>query len=125
MPKFAAFAVFFAMANSGLPGTSGFVGEWMVILGTVKANFWLAALAATALIFGAAYNLWMVKRVYFGDIANDDVRALTDIDAREFLMLALLAAAVLWMGVQPKPFTDVMHVSVTQLLQHVAQSKLN
>jgi len=125
MPKFAAFAVFFAMANCGLPGTSGFVGEWMVILGTVKANFWLAALAATALIFGAAYNLWMVKRVYFGDIANDDVRALTDIDAREFLMLALLAAAVLWMGVQPKPFTDVMHVSVTQLLQHVAQSKLN
>jgi NADH-quinone oxidoreductase subunit M len=125
MPKFAAFAVFFAMANCGLPGTSGFVGEWMVILGTVKANFWLAALAATALIFGAAYNLWMVKRVYFGDIANDDVRALTDIDAREFLMLALLAAAVLWMGIQPKPFTDVMHVSVTQLLQHVAQSKLN
>jgi NADH-quinone oxidoreductase subunit M len=125
MPKFATFAVFFAMANCGLPGTSGFVGEWMVILGTVKANFWLAALAATALIFGAAYNLWMVKRVYFGDIANDDVRALTDIDAREFLMLALLAAAVLWMGVQPKPFTDVMHVSVTQLLQHVAQSKLN
>jgi NADH-quinone oxidoreductase subunit M len=125
MPRFAAFMMLFAMANCGLPGTSGFVGEWMVILGTVKANFWLAALAATALIFGAAYNLWMVKRVYFGDIANDDVRALTDIDAREFLMLALLAAAVLWMGVQPKPFTDVMHVSVTQLLQHVAQSKLN
>jgi len=125
MPKFAAFAVFFAMANSGLPGTSGFVGEWMVILGTVKANFWLAALAATALIFGAAYNLWMVKRVYFGEVANAQVRALTDIDAREFAMLAVLAVAVLWMGVYPKPFTDVMHVSVTQLLQHVAQSKLN
>jgi len=125
MPKFAAFAVFFAMANCGLPGTSGFVGEWMVILGTVKANFWLAALAATALIFGAAYNLWMVKRVYFGEAANAHVKALTDIDSREFLMLALLAAAVLWMGVYPKPFTDVMHVSVTQLLQHVAQSKLN
>ena len=125
MPKFAAFAVFFAMANSGLPGTSGFVGEWMVILGTVKFNFWLAALAATALIFGAAYNLWMVKRVYFGEAANEHVKALVDIDRREFLMLALLAAAVLWMGVYPKPFTDVMHVSVTQLLQHVAQSKLN
>jgi len=124
MPKFAAFAVFFAMANSGLPGTSGFVGEWMVILGTVKAGFWLAALAATALIFGAAYNLWMVKRVYFGGVANDDVKALSDIDSREFAMLALLAAAVLWMGVYPKPFTDVMHVSVTELLKHVAQTKL-
>ena len=125
MPKFAAFAVFFAMANCGLPGTSGFVGEWMVILGTVKLNFWVAALAATALIFGAAYNLWMVKRVYFGEIANANVKALTDIDSREFLMLALLAVAVMWMGLYPKPFTDVMHVSVTQLLQHVAQSKLN
>jgi NADH-quinone oxidoreductase subunit M len=125
MPKFAAFAVFFAMANSGLPGTSGFVGEWMVIIGTVKANFWLAALAATALVFGAAYNLWMVKRVYFGEAANDHVKALTDLNSREFLMLALLAIAVLWMGVYPKPFTDVMHVSVTQLLQHVALSKLN
>jgi len=125
MPRFAAFGVFFAMANCGLPGTSGFVGEWMVILGTVKVNFWLAALAATALIFGAAYNLWMVKRVYFGEVANAQVKALTDIDSREFLMLALLAAAVMWMGLYPKPFTDVMHVSVTQLLQHVAQSKLN
>ncbi len=124
MPKFAAFGVFFAMANSGLPGTSGFVGEWMVILGTVKAGFWLAFLAATALVFGAAYNLWMVKRVYFGAVANDEVKALVDLDAREFAMLALLAAAVLWMGVYPKPFTDVMHVSVTELLKHVAQSKL-
>ena len=124
MPKFAAFAVFFAMANSGLPGTSGFIGEWMVILGTVKAGFWLAMLAATALIFGAAYNLWMVKRVYFGPVANDHVKALTDLNSREFLMMAVLAIAVLWMGVYPKPFTDVMHVSVTELLKHVAQSKL-
>ncbi|WP_374364739.1 NADH-quinone oxidoreductase subunit M [Piscinibacter sp.] len=124
MPKFAAFAVFFAMANSGLPGTSGFIGEWMVILGTVKAGFALALLAATALIFGAAYNLWMVKRVYFGAVANDKVRALTDLNSREFLMMAILAIAVLWMGVYPKPFTDVMHVSVTKLLEHVAQSKL-
>jgi NADH-quinone oxidoreductase subunit M len=125
MPKFTAFAVLFAMANCGLPGTAGFVGEWMVILGAVKANFWLAALAATTLIFGAAYTLWMVKRVYFGDVANDDVKALQDINAREFTMLALLAAAVLAMGLYPKPFTDVMHVSVTELLKHVAQSKLN
>jgi NADH-quinone oxidoreductase subunit M len=124
MPRFAAFAVFFAMANSGLPGTSGFIGEWMVILGTVKAGFWLAFLAATALVFGAAYNLWMVKRVYFGPLANDHVKALTDLNGREFLMMAVLAVAVLWMGVYPKPFTDVMHVSVTELLKHVAQSKL-
>ena len=124
MPKFAAFAVFFAMANCGLPGTSGFVGEWMVIIGAVKFNFWIAALAATTLVFGAAYTLWMVKRVYFGAIANDHVRELTDIGGREFLMLALLAIAVLWMGVYPKPFTDVMHVSVTELLKHVAVSKL-
>ena len=124
MPKFAAFAVFFAMANSGLPGTSGFVGEWMVILATVKAGFWLAFLAATALVFGAAYNQWMVKRVYFGPVANDDVKALTDINSREFAMLAVLAIAALWMGVYPKPFTDVMQVSVTELLKHVAVSKL-
>ncbi|RVT54301.1 NADH-quinone oxidoreductase subunit M [Rubrivivax albus] len=125
MPKFAAFAVLFAMANAGLPGTAGFVGEWMVILGAVKVNFVVALLAATTLIFGAAYTLWMVKRVYFGDVANDDVRQLTDINAREFAMLAVLAAAVLAMGLYPKPFTDVMQVSVTQLLQHVAVSKLN
>ena len=125
MPKFAAFAVLFAMANCGLPGTSGFVGEWMVILGTVQANFWLAALAATTLIFGAAYTLWMVKRVYFGDVANEDVRSLTDINKREFFMLALLAAAVLWMGVYPKPFTDVMQTSITELIKHVGVSKLN
>jgi NADH-quinone oxidoreductase subunit M len=124
MPRFTAFAVFFAMANAGLPGTSGFVGEWMVILGTVKLNFWLGLLAATTLVFGAAYTLWMVKRVYFGDVANAEVKTLTDINRREFWMLGLLAAAVLAMGVYPKPFTDVMHQSVTQLLQHVATPKL-
>ena len=125
MPKFAAFAVLFAMANCGLPGTAGFVGEWMVILGAVKFNFWIAFLAATTLIFGAAYTLWMVKRVYFGDVANDNVKTLTDINGREFVMLALLAAAVLWMGVYPRPFTNVMQVSVDALLKHVATSKLN
>jgi NADH-quinone oxidoreductase subunit M len=125
MPKFAAFALLFFMANAGLPATGGFVGEWMVILGTVKANFWLAAIAATTLVFGAAYTLWMYKRVYFGPVANDDVRTLTDINAREFAMLALLAAGVLWMGLYPKPFTDVMQVSVSELLKHVALSKLN
>jgi len=124
MPKFAALALFFAMANCGLPATAGFVGEWMVILGTVKHSFWLGALAATALIFGAAYTLWMYKRVYFGAVTNDDVRALTDINAREFLMLSVLAVATLYMGLYPKPFTDVMHESVTGLLKHVAQSKL-
>jgi len=124
MPKFAAFAVLFSMANCGLPGTAGFVGEWMVILGAVKANFWVGAAAATALIFGAAYSLWMVKRVYFGEPANDHVRELQDLNSREFMMLAVLAVAVLAMGLYPKPFTDVMHVSVTELLKHVAQSKL-
>ena len=125
MPVFTAFAVFFAMANCGLPGTAGFVGEWMVILGTVKANFWLGMLAASALISGAAYTLWMVKRVYFGPVANEQVRKLTDINPRETLMLGLLAVAVLWMGVYPKPFTDTLHVSVTELLRHVSVSKLN
>ncbi len=125
MPKFVGFAVFFAMANCGLPGTAGFVGEWMVILGTVQASFWLALLAATALISGAAYTLWMVKRVYFGDVTNHHVREMLDINSREFLMLALLAIATLGMGLYPKPFTDVMHVSVTELLKHVAMSKLN
>jgi len=124
MPKFAAFAVLFAMANCGLPGTAGFVGEWMVILGAVQFNFWIGLLASTTLIFGAAYTLWMVKRVYFGDVANDDVKALTDINGREFLMLSILAIAVLWMGLYPKPFTDVMNVSVDALLKHVAAPKL-
>jgi NADH-quinone oxidoreductase subunit M len=125
MPKFAAFALFFAMANCGLPGTAGFVGEWMVILGAVKFNFWIGFASATALVFGAAYTLWMFKRVYLGPVANDHVKALIDINGREFLMLALLAAAVLYMGVYPKPFTDVMNTSVADLLKHVAVSKLN
>jgi NADH-quinone oxidoreductase subunit M len=125
MPKFASFALLFSMANCGLPGTAGFIGEWMVILGAVKFDFIIGALAATALIFGAAYTLWMYKRVYFGDVTNDDVRGLSDINAREFLFLAILAAAVLWMGIQPKPFTDAMHVSVTELIKHVSVSKLN
>jgi NADH-quinone oxidoreductase subunit M len=112
------------MANCGLPGTAGFVGEWMVILGAVNYNFWIAALASTTLIFGAAYTLWMVKRVYFGDVANEHVKGLSDINGREFLMLAILAIAVLWMGLYPKPFTDVMHVSVVELLKHVALSKI-
>ena len=124
MPKFTAFALLFAMANCGLPGTAGFVGEWMVILGAVKVNFWIGMAAATALIFGAAYTLWMFKRVYLGPVANDHVKELKDIDAREFLYLALLAVPVLYMGIYPKPFTDVMDVSVTELLRHVAQSKL-
>jgi len=125
MPKFAAFALLFAMANCGLPGTAGFVGEWMVILGAVKSNFWIGLTASTALIFGAAYTLWMFKRVYLGPVANDHVKELQDINSREFLMLALLAIAVLVMGIYPKPFTDVMNVSVADLLKHVATSKLN
>ncbi|CAM8666057.1 MAG: NADH-quinone oxidoreductase subunit M [Curvibacter sp.] len=125
MPKFTAFALLFAMANCGLPGTAGFVGEWMVILGAVKFNFWIGFAAASALIFGAAYTLWMFKRVYLGPVANDDVKELTDINSREFLMLGLLAIAVLVMGLYPKPFTDVMDVSVAELLKHVAISKLN
>jgi NADH-quinone oxidoreductase subunit M len=124
MPTFTAFAILFAMANCGLPATAGFVGEWLVILGAVKYNFWLGLLAATALVFGAAYTLWMVKRVYLGPVTNDKVRALTDINAREFLMLGVLAAAVLYMGIHPKPFTDVMNASVAGFLKHVAVSKL-
>ncbi|MDR2327823.1 MAG: NADH-quinone oxidoreductase subunit M [Acidovorax sp.] len=124
MPKFAAFALLFAMANSGLPATAGFVGEWMVILASVKFDFWVGLGAATALIFGASYNLWMYKRVYLGPVANDHVKELKDINCREFLILGVLAIAVLYMGIYPKPFTDVMDVSVAQLLQHVEQSKL-
>jgi NADH-quinone oxidoreductase subunit M len=124
MPKFAAFMMLFAMANCGLPATSGFVGEFIVILAAVKFNFWIGAAAATTMILGAAYSLWMYKRVIFGEIANSRVAALHDIGTREFAILGLLAAAVLWMGIYPKPFTDLMHVSVADLLQHVAQSKL-
>ena len=125
MPKFAAFALLFSMANCGLPATAGFVGEWMVILASVRSNFWLGAAAATALITGAAYTLWMYKRVYLGPVVNDQVKAMVDINKREFLMLALLAIAVLYMGIYPKPFTDVMNASVVDLLKQVALSKLN
>lgn len=124
MPKFAAFMLFFAMANCGLPATSGFVGEFLVILGAVKYNFWIGFAAATTLIFGAAYTLWMFKRVIFGAVANPNVAALSDINRREFVILALLAVATLVMGVWPAPITDILQVSVKELLAHVAQSKL-
>jgi len=124
MPRFAAFMMLFAMANAGLPATSGFVGEFMVILGAVEVNFWLAVLAATTLILGAAYTLWMYKRVIFGAVANPEVAALSDLTPREFWLLATVAAAVLLMGLWPKPFVDVMNVSVADLLAHVARSKL-
>ena len=124
MPKFAAFFMLFAMANAGLPATSGFVGEFLVILGAVKFNFLVALAAATTLVLGAAYSLWMYKRVIFGEVANRQVAALTDANGRELLILALLAAAVMWMGLYPKPFTDMMDASVTQLLQQAGQSKL-
>jgi NADH-quinone oxidoreductase subunit M len=124
MPRFAALFMLFAMANSGLPATSGFVGEFMVILAAVKVNFWLGFCAAITLILGAAYTLWMYKRVIFGKVANPNVAALTDVSTREFWLLALVAFAVLAMGLYPKPFTDVMHQSVADLLAHVARSKL-
>ena len=123
MPRFAAFAMLFAMANAALPGTSGFVGEFMVILAAVKANFWLGFLAATIMILGAAYTLWMYKRVWFGEVANPHVAALTDVSRREFWLLGTLVLAILAMGVYPKPFTDVMHASVSDLLAHVQRSK--
>ena len=124
MPKFATFFVLFSMANCGLPATSGFVGEFMVILGAVQYNFWIGLLAATALILGAAYSLWMAKRVMFGKIANKHVDDLTDLNSREFVMFALLAIVVLGMGLYPAPFTDTMQTSVADLLLHVAQTKL-
>jgi NADH-quinone oxidoreductase subunit M len=124
MPKFAAFMMLFAMANAGLPATSGFVGEFLVILAAVKANFWLGFLAATTMILGAAYTLWMYKRVIFGPVANARVAGLTDLSRREFWLLGAVAVAVLGMGVYPKPFIDVMHTSVADLLVHVAKSKL-
>jgi NADH-quinone oxidoreductase subunit M len=124
MPRFATLFMLFAMANCGLPATSGFVGEFMVILGTMQTSFWLAFAAATTLVFGAAYTLWMYKRVMFGAVANDHVAALKDLNPRELIVLGLLAAAVLFMGVYPLPFTEVMHASVDQLLRHVAQPKL-
>jgi NADH-quinone oxidoreductase subunit M len=124
MPKFAALWMLFSMANAGLPGTSGFVGEFMVVLAAVKFNFWIGFLAATTLILGAAYTLWMYKRVVFGDVANENVKALTDVTPREFWLLALLAVCVLAMGLKPGIFTDLMHATVTDLLAHVAKSKL-
>jgi NADH-quinone oxidoreductase subunit M len=124
MPVFAAFMVFFAMANAGLPGTSGFVGEFMVILASFKASFWIAFLAATTLILGAAYTLWMIKRVIFGEIANDNVKALNDINKREFSFLAILAIAVLVLGLWPDPLVKVMHSTIENLLNHITISKL-
>ncbi|HNS92367.1 MAG TPA: NADH-quinone oxidoreductase subunit M [Thauera sp.] len=124
MPKFAAFFMLFAMANSGLPATSGFVGEFMVVLGAVQFNFWIGFVAATTLILGAAYSLWMYKRVVFGKVANKHVAELEDINGREFAFLAILAFCVLAMGLYPFPFTEVMHASVNELLRHVAVSKL-
>ncbi|RZI43103.1 NADH-quinone oxidoreductase subunit M [Herbaspirillum sp. HC18] len=125
MPRFAAFFVLFSLANCGLPATSGFVGEFMVILGSVKFNFWIGVLAATAVIFGAAYSLWLVKRVVFGNVGNEHVAQLQDLNTREFLMLGILAIAVLAMGLYPAPVTDLMQTSVDDLLKHVAISKVN
>ncbi|ODJ87659.1 NADH-quinone oxidoreductase subunit M [Candidatus Thiodiazotropha endolucinida] len=124
MPVFGAFMVFFAMANAGLPGTSGFVGEFMVILASFRADFWYAFLAATTLIIGAAYTLWMVKRVVFGDVTNEGVAALEDMNQREYIVLGTLAAAVLLLGLWPAPLVEVMDASVNNLLQHIAVSKL-
>jgi NADH-quinone oxidoreductase subunit M len=125
MPKFTALAVLFAMANCGLPATAGFVGEWMVILSAVKFNFWVGAVAASTLVWGAAYTLWMVKRVYFGAAEKKSVLALKDLNSREFALLSILAAAVLILGIYPKPITDAMQASVTELLRHVAVSKIH
>jgi NADH-quinone oxidoreductase subunit M len=124
MPTFAAFAVLFAMANAGLPGTSGFVGEFMVILGAIQANFWYGFLAATTLILGAAYTLWMVKRVYFGEITHKHVAELADLNKREFLILAVLAVMVIGFGIYPQPITELTHATVNQLLSHLAHSKI-
>jgi NADH-quinone oxidoreductase subunit M len=124
MPRFASLLMLFAMANAGLPATSGFVGEFMVIMGAMKVNFWVAAVAATTLIWGAAYTLWMYKRVIFGAVANDKVASLKDLNPRELIVLSALAVAVLFMGVYPLPFTEVMHASVNELLRHVALPKI-
>ncbi len=124
MPVFAAFFMLFAMANSGLPGTSGFVGEFMVILGAVKVNFWYAFAAATTMVFGAAYTLWMYKRVIFGPVANDHVKHLHDIGGREKLVMLSLAVAVLLVGLYPLPLSEILHASVNDLLVHLARSKI-
>ena len=123
MPKFAAFMMLFAMANCGLPATSGFVGEFMVIVGAMQFNFWIAFVAATILVFGAAYTLWMYKRVIYGAVANEHVGELEDLNGRELVVLGLLAIAVLALGVYPAPWTEVMHASVNDLLKHVAAGK--
>jgi NADH-quinone oxidoreductase subunit M len=124
MPRFAALMMLFAMANCGLPATSGFVGEFMVIVGAMKSSFWIAFLAGTTLVFGAAYTLWMYKRVIFGEVGNRSVAELADANTRELLVLGVLAIAVLWLGLHPAPFTEIMHASVNELLRHVAVSKL-
>ncbi len=124
MPVFAAFFVLFAMANSGLPATSGFVGEFFVVLGTLKVSFWYAFLAATTLVFGAAYTLWMIKRVVYGEVANEQVARLQDVGTRELAFLVILAVCVIALGVYPKPLGDVMNPSIQELLRHVAQSKI-
>jgi NADH-quinone oxidoreductase subunit M len=123
MPWFATFAVLFLMANSGLPGTSGFVGEFMVILASFQASFWYAFCAGLTLILGAAYSLWLVKRVIFGDVGSQEVAALEDLTAREALVLGTIAAAVLLVGVWPEPLVDLMHASVNNLLVHIQQPK--
>jgi NADH-quinone oxidoreductase subunit M len=124
MPVFAAFMVLFAMANAGLPGTSGFVGEFMVIIASFKANFWIAFLAATIMVLGAAYTLWMVKRVVYGEVANKNVAELKDLHAREFVVLGILALAVLLVGLWPAPLVDMMSATVNELLTQIGQSKL-
>jgi NADH-quinone oxidoreductase subunit M len=124
MPKFAALMMLFAMANAGLPATSGFVGEFMVIMGSMKVSFWLALVAATTMIWGAAYTLWMYKRVIFGAVANDHVKALDDLNVREWIVLVLLAIAVLAMGIWPLPVGNLMHTSVNELVRHVATPKI-
>jgi len=124
MPKFSALVVVFAMANAGLPGTSGFVGEFLVILASFQASFWYAFLAATTLVLGAAYTLWMVKRVIFGDVANDQVKDLQDMNRREGLLLVILAISVLALGVYPAPLIEMMEPSLENLITHVMQSKL-
>ncbi|MBT8122480.1 MAG: NADH-quinone oxidoreductase subunit M, partial [Gammaproteobacteria bacterium] len=124
MPVFAAFMVLFSMANAGLPGTSGFVGEFMVIIASFKANFWYAFLAASTLVLGAAYTLWMVKRVVYGEVANDKVAKLQDLNSREFFVLAVLAVSVLLVGLWPAPLVDMMNTSVDLLIEQIAQPKL-